>query len=189
MKTITKIEDKTDYNKIDKNIRYYIQRINKFDFVKTALSCQGHFFKKPKTSFVYYIDLKNDAMTGRYFMSQIKNPYIVLKFNHKYDRDTLFRILIAGRRNIYNIYTKPRLTLYIITPRNEESVINFSRFSIIVSKIEREFISICFFVGTSNQEFRFENKIIFNKAIKRFREKLFMIVISMLEFIEKLRKD
>jgi len=182
------MKDKIDYNKIDKNIRYYIRRINKLNFVKTKSSCQGHFTKNFKNSPIYYTEVRNGDAVGRFVKTQIHNPYILLRFDHKYDRDTLYRLFISNRRRIYNIYARPKIRLYAITPKNEKNVEYIPDYSMIVSKISKQYISICFFIGESYQEFRFETKIVFNKAIKRFRKKLFMIVISMLEFIEKLRK-
>lgn len=189
MKTITKIEDKTDYNKIDKNIKYYIQRINKFDFVKTRLSCQGHFIKTPKPSVIYYTECECGDAMGCPTMSQIKSPYILLEFDNKYDRDTLFRLIICNRRKIYNIFTNARTDLYIITPRKEKTIVRIAHFSICVSRFNKKFISICYFI-TGKKTFEYEaNKIAFNRDIKKIRKILFIMVISMLEFIEELRKD
>lgn len=183
------MKNKIDYNKIDKNIRYYIQRINKFDFVKTRLSCQGHFIKDPKQSVIFYTGYINGNMMGRPTISQIKNPNILLEFDHKYDMDTLFRLLICNRRKIYNIFPNTKTDLYIMTPRKEESITHIKHFSICVSKFNRRFLFICYFI-TGKKTFEYEvNKILFNKDIKKVRRKLFIIIISMLDFIEELRKD
>ena len=57
---------------IDKKIQNDIKEINKFDFVETKLSCQGHFCKSKCLSFLYY---GNYDKNKKEFKSRVTSLY------------------------------------------------------------------------------------------------------------------
>jgi len=161
---------------IDEKIRHYIDKINEFSFVRTRLSCQGHFCKRMQDSIVYYYERRENGCIQAPIRSRMKNPMVVLKFKHKKFQREFFIYWIVHRPILY----KSGYNLYIITPKNEKNVTIFRENSFFISRFDNRFVSVSYLMEQVDGFRYYKNKKRCDDQVREIRKMLFEIVIEIL---------
>ena len=180
------------YKNLDTKIIDYIKRINAFFFVKTKMSCQGHFCKTPKASMVYYgrrvKEPDQNGFGGLARYSRFKNPFVILKFSSKEIRKEFISYWIMNRRYLYK---KSRCYICIINEKNsdyfEENDIMPD--TITVSSFDDVYVSVIFVMRNCYGARYYKNKRWADDCVRDYREFLFHYLINFLESVELDKSD
>lgn len=159
----------------DKDILQCLKRINSFDFVKTSLSCQGHFIEKRELVPLYYVyfDEKGKYFNSIDIKSRIRFPYVVLGFSSHVFKKRFFYIWRKIRQaNPFKI---------IILSRKFKNMINLSDDCFILSSFDDCYASVTAFVWHPHKLYYKKNSLIYNRLVKSTRDFFFNRIVKSLE--------
>ena len=170
---------------VDKGIVRFIDKINTFTFVRTRLSCQGHFVKYLTDAPLYYGDdgdfKGKSSWFGKVSTSRIKSPFVIIEFFDKEMRSEFIKHFIRRRMN----FLDRDINLHIITPKMVRYADYFKPRSFIISKFNDFYVSVSMFLGKLRY-FRYQSdKIQCNVYVKYWRNFMFRKVIKTLTEIDE----